>query len=469
METIKVDNVVIGAGPGGYVAAIKLGQLGKEVLVIEKEKLGGVCLNVGCIPSKALINAANMVDKINIAREMGFSINTGDQLIDMEKLQAWKNKVVKKLVDGIGSLFKFNKVQHISGTAYFKDKNHLEVSASDGSKKIVEFNNVIIATGSSAIEIPGFKFDEQKILSSTGALALNKVPENLVVIGGGYIGLEIGTYLMKLGAKLTVVEATPTLLPTSDQELVNVVSRKLKKNGANILLETKAKEARINGDKVEVVIINKDGSEQTINADNVMVTVGRRPNSKNLGLEELGIEMERGFIKVNKKLQTNIPNIFAIGDITGGFMLAHKASKEGIVAAEVIAGHKTELDYYAMPAVVFTDPEIASVGLTEKEAVEKGLKPKVGRFPFAALGKALASGESEGFAKIIMNEESGDILGMHVVGHEASNLISEGALAIEMGATAEDIALTIHPHPTLPESIMEAAEATFGKAIHLAK
>jgi dihydrolipoamide dehydrogenase len=469
METIKVDNVVVGAGPGGYVAAIKLGQLGKEVLVIEKEKLGGVCLNVGCIPSKALINAAGMIDKFNTAREMGFSVETGSQLIDMEKLQLWKNKVVKKLVDGIGSLFKFNKVQHISGTAVFKDKNHLEVTTPDGSTRMVEFNNVIIATGSSAIEIPGFKFDEKKILSSTGALALNTVPENLVVIGGGYIGLEIGTYLMKLGAKLTVVEATPTLLPASDQEMVNVVARKLKKNGANILLETKAKEARINGDKVDVVIVSKDGQEQVINADYVMVTVGRRPNSKGFGLEELGIEIERGFIKVNKKMQTNIPNIYAIGDVVGGFMLAHKASKEGIAAAEVIAGHKTELDYYAMPAVVFTDPEIASVGLTEKEATEKGFKPKVGRFPFAALGKALASGESEGFAKIIMNEESGEILGIHVVGHEASSLISEGALAIEMGATAEDIALTIHPHPTLPEALMEAAEATFGKAIHLAK
>lgn len=469
MDTIKIDNVIIGAGPGGYVAAIKLGQLGKEVLVIEKEKLGGVCLNVGCIPSKALINAANMIDKFKIAREMGFSIETGPELIDMEKLQDWKDKVVKKLVDGIGSLFKFNKVQSLAGNARFIDKNHLEVSTSDGNKKIVGFNNVIIATGSSAIEIPNFKFDEKIILSSTGALALKKVPKNLVVIGGGYIGLEIGTYLMKLGAKLTVVEATPTLLPTSDQELVAVVARKLKKNGANILLETKAKEAKINGETVEVIIVNKDGKEQIIPADYVMVTVGRRPNSKNLGLEELGLEMEGGFIKVNKKLQTNIPNIYAIGDVAGGFMLAHKASREGIVAAEVIAGHKTELDYYAMPSVVFTDPEIACVGLTEKEAIEKGFKPKVGRFPFAALGKALASGESDGFAKIIMNEDTKDILGIQIVGHEVSNLISEGALAIEMGATAEDIALTIHPHPTLPEVIMEAAEATIGKAIHLAK
>jgi len=467
METLKVDNLVVGAGPGGYVAAIKLAQLGKEVLVIEKEFLGGVCLNVGCIPSKALINASSMVDKIHIAQEMGFSINTGEKIIDMEKLQSWKDKVVKKLTGGIGALFKSNKVKHIYGNAFFKDKNHVEVTNSDG-KQIIEFNNCIIATGSSPIEIPGFKFDESKILSSTGALSLNKVPKHLVVIGGGYIGLEIGTYLLKLGAKVTVVEATTNLLPTMDQELVNIVSRKLKKRGAEILLETKAKEAKVNGENVTVTIIDKQGVEKNLDADYVMVTVGRKPNSKDIGLENLGIEIERGFIKVNKKQQTNVSNIYAIGDIVGGYMLAHKASKEGIVAAEVIAGHKSEMDFYAMPAVVFTDPEIASVGMTEKEAIDKGHKVKVGKFPFAALGKALASGESEGFVKIIMDTDSESLLGLHIVGHEASSLISEGALAIEMGATIEDIALTIHPHPTLPESIMEAAEAAMGKAIHIA-
>lgn len=466
METLKIDNIVIGAGPGGYVAAIKLAQLGKEVLVIEKEFLGGVCLNVGCIPSKALINASNMMDKIHIAQEMGFSINTSENLIDMDKLQSWKNKVVQKLTGGIGTLFKANKVKHIYGNAFFKDKNHIEVTNSEG-KQIIEFNNCIIATGSSAIEIPGFKFDEQKILSSTGALALNKIPKHLVIIGGGYIGLEIGTYLLKLGAKITVVEATPNLLATMEQELVNIVSRKLKKRKAEILTETKAKEAKVNGENVTVTVTDKNGVDKNLEADYVMVTVGRRPNSKDLGLENIGVEVERGFIKVNKKQQTNISNIYAIGDVVGGYMLAHKASKEGIVAAEVIAGHKSEMDFYAMPAVVFTDPEIASVGLTEKEAIDKGHKVKIGKFPFAALGKALASGESEGFVKVIMDKESENLLGLHIVGHEASSLISEGALAIEMGATIEDIALTIHPHPTLPESIMEAAEAAMGKAIHI--
>lgn len=466
MENIKVDNIVIGAGPGGYVAAIKLGQLGKDVLVIEKEFLGGVCLNVGCIPSKALINASSMMDKVHVAQEMGFSVNLGENLIDMDKLQTWKDKVVKKLTGGIGTLFKANKVKHIYGNAVFKDKNHIEVTSSEGVKT-VEFNNCIIATGSSAIEIPGFKFDEKKILSSTGALALNKVPKHLVVIGGGYIGLEIGTYLLKLGAKMTVVEATPNLLPTMDQELVGLVGRKLKKRGADILLETKAKEAVVEGENVKVTVIDKEGKEKSLDADYVMVTVGRRPNSKGLGLEEIGVEIERGFIKVNKKQQTNVPNIYAIGDVVGGFMLAHKASKEGIVAAEVIAGHKSEMDFYAMPAVVFTDPEIASVGMTEKEANDKGHKTKVGKFPFAALGKALASGESEGFVKIIMDAENESLLGLHIVGYDASSLISEGALAIEMGATIEDIALTIHPHPTLPEGIMEAAEAAMGKAIHI--
>lgn len=465
METIKVDNVVVGAGPGGYVAAIKLAQLGKDVLVIEREYLGGVCLNVGCIPSKALINASHMVDKFHVANEMGFSVNT-DVSVDMNKLQDWKNKVVKKLTGGIGTLFKANKVKHIYGNAFFKDKNHIEVTSSEGTKSI-EFNNCIIATGSSAIEIPGFKFDEQRILSSTGALNLNQVPKHIVVIGGGYIGLEIGTYLLKLGSKLTVVEATPNLLPIMDQELVSIVARKLKKKGAEILVETKAKEAKVTENGVTVTITDKQGADKNIDADFVMVTVGRRPNTKDIGLENLGIEVERGFIKVDKKQKTNVDNIYAIGDVVGGFMLAHKASKEGIVAAEVIAGHKSEMDFYAMPAVVFTDPEIASVGLTEKEAIDKGHKTKVGKFPFAALGKALASGESEGFVKVIMDTESESLLGLHIVGNEASSLISEGALAIEMGATIEDIALTIHPHPTLPESIMEAAEAAMGKAIHI--
>lgn len=467
MEKRKIDNVVIGAGPGGYVAAIKLAQLGKEVLVIEKEKLGGVCLNVGCIPSKALINAAHMMDKFHIAQDMGFNLSLGENVIDMSKLQVWKNKVVKKLTDGIGGLFKFNKVQHIYGTATFKDKNTLEVETSEG-KLLVEFNNAIIATGSTPIEIPGFKFDEKKILSSTGALDLSVIPKNLVVIGGGYIGMEIGSYLLKLGAKVTVVEATSTILPTAEQELVNVVTRKLKKKGVTFHLDTKAKEAVVNGDNVSVTIETKEGL-QTIDADYVMVTVGRRPNSKGLGLENIGVEFDRNFIKVDKKQRTNVPNIYAIGDVVGGYMLAHKASKEGIVAAEVIAGHKSEFDFYAMPAVIFTDPEIASVGMTEKEALDKGLKIKVGRFPFAALGKALASGESDGFVKIIADEESDNVLGIHIVGQEASSLIGEGALAIEMGATAEDIALTIHPHPTLNESLMEAAEATIGKAIHIAK
>lgn len=465
MEIIKVDSVIVGAGPGGYVAGIRLGQLGKDVLVIEKEYLGGVCLNVGCIPSKALINASHMMDKFHIANEMGFSVNN-DVSVDMNKLQDWKNKVVKKLTGGIGSLFKANKVKHIYGNAVFKDKNHIEVTSSEGTK-LVEFNNCIIATGSSAIEIPGFKFDEQRILSSTGALNLNVVPKHLVVIGGGYIGLEIGTYLLKLGAKITVVEATPNLLPVMDQELVNIVSRKLKKKGAEILLETKAKEAKVTDNGVIVTVVDKQGSERNIEADYVMVTVGRRPNTKDIGLENIGIDLDRGFIKVDKKQKTNIENIYAIGDVVGGYMLAHKASKEGIVAAEVIAGHKAEMDFYAMPAVVFTDPEIASVGMTEKEAIDKGHKVKTGKFPFAALGKALASGESEGFVKVIMDSESENLLGLHIVGNEASSLISEGALAIEMGATIEDLALTIHPHPTLPESIMEAAEAAMGKAIHI--
>lgn len=466
MELKKIDNIIIGAGPGGYVCAIKLAQLGKEVLIIEKENLGGVCLNVGCIPSKALINASKMVDKFKFANDLGFSINT-DIPIDMDKLQNWKNKMVNKLTSGIGSLLKANKVQIAYGNAYFKDKNHLELTDNDNNKTIIEFNNLVIATGSSPIEIPNFKFDEEKILSSTGALNLDKLPEHIIIIGGGYIGMEIGTFLLKLGSKITVIEATPNILPASDPELVNIVLRKLKRNKkANILTNTKAKDCLLTEKGVELIIINDKGVEEKINADKVLVSVGRKPNTKDIGIENLGIELERGFIKINKKSQTNIPNIYAIGDVTGGAMLAHKASKEGIIAAEVIAGKKSEFDNYAMPSVIFVDPEIACVGLTENEAKEKGYKVKIGKFPFSALGKSMAIGETEGFVKIVTDEENNQLLGLHIVGYDASSLISEGALAIEMGATAEDIALTIHPHPTIPEAIMEAAEASFGKAIH---
>ena len=463
----QYDLIVIGSGPGGYVAAIKLAQLGKQVLVIEKENLGGTCLNIGCIPSKALINASNMIDKIKLAQEIGFSVSI-EGSVDMNKLQDWKDKVVKKLTGGIAQLFKANKVQYMQGTAFLKDSHTLELTNLEG-KQVIEFDNVIIATGSKSIEIPNFKFDEKKILSSTGALSLREIPKHLVVIGGGYIGMEIGTYFSKIGSKLTVVEATSTLLPTSDQELVTVVSRKLKKRKIDVLLETKAKGVKVldNGE-LEISIETKTGEEKILNADYVLVTVGRRPNTKDLGLENLGIELDKfGFIPVNKKLQSKIPNIYAIGDVVGQPMLAHKASKEGIVAAEVIAGHNVELDYYAMPAVVFTDPEIASVGMFEEEAKQKGYNVKVGKFPFGALGKALAGGESEGFAKIIIDQDSQEILGVHIVGHEASSLLAEGTLAIEMGATAEDIALTIHAHPTLPEALMEASEAALGKAIHL--
>jgi dihydrolipoamide dehydrogenase len=467
MNLKKIENVIVGAGPGGYVCAIKLAQLGKEVLLIEKNKLGGVCLNVGCIPSKALINASKMVDKFKFASELGFNINF-DGAIDMVKLQSWKNKIVNKLTSGISTLLKANKVQLMTGNAYFKDRNHLEVIDINDNKTLIEFNNVVIATGSSPIEIPNFKFDENKILSSTGALNLDKLPEHIVIIGGGYIGMEIGTFLLKLGSKITIIEATTNILPSSDQELVNIVIRKLNRTKkANILTNTKAKQCILTDKGVEIVVINDKGVEEKINADKVLVAVGRKPNVNNIGIENLGIELEKGFIKVNKKMQTSLPNIYAIGDVTGGYMLAHKSSKEGIIAAEVIAGYKSEYDNYAMPFVIFTDPEIASVGLTEIEAKEKGFKVKVGKFPFAALGKSMAIGETDGFVKIVADEETNQLLGLHIVGYDASSLISEGTLAIEMGATVEDIALTIHPHPTIPEAIMEAAESTIGKAIHI--
>jgi dihydrolipoamide dehydrogenase len=460
--TQKAEVVVLGSGPGGHTAAIRLGKLGKETILIEKDKrLGGVCLNVGCIPSKALIRVAKLKKQIDAARQIGFDVS--GLRIDFAKTQVWKQSVVERLTSGVEFLCKSNNVTIIKGEGKFTGPNVLEVRTASGTETI-EAKNTIIATGARAVEIPGFKFDGTHVITSTEALELTEIPKNFVVIGGGVTGLEMGTMYAQLGSKVVVIEMLDQLLPGVDIELVRIVERTFRRLGVEYHVKSRAKEYR--DGKVYAVL--EDGKETAYPADKVLVTVGRRPNSDNIGLEKTGVKTDsHGWILADKKLQTNVPGIYAIGDVIGPPMYAHKASKEGIIAAEVITGMSSEADFRAIAWAIFTDPEIASVGLTEAQAKEKGYDPIVGKFPFSALGRAQIAGETEGFVKVVADKSSDLLLGMHIVGPEASDLISEGALAIEMGATLEDIGLTIHPHPTLPEAVMEAAEAAKGKAINI--
>lgn len=459
------DVAIIGAGPGGYVAAIRCAQLGKKVCLIEKENVGGVCLNVGCIPSKALIHASEIFCTLARAAEMG--LNFQDSRVDPQRLQAWKEGVVKKLTTGIGQLLKAHRVEVIRGKAQFKSDRELTVD-----KETIGFENAIVATGARPAALKGFEPDGHFVGTSTEGLSYAEIPAELCVIGGGYIGLEIGSLYAAFGSKVTVVEATDSLLPGTDPELVRVIERELKRRGAKIFLNSKALAWQEKKTKAEIKISTPKGQcpkgEETLQADKILVAVGRVPNTKNLGLENCGVALdEKGFIPVDSQRKTNVKNIFAIGDCAGPPLLAHKASKEGLIAANVIAGKQDVYDVRAMPAVIFTSPEIAYVGMDEAKAKSLGHTTKVGKFPFLASGKALATGETDGFVKIISDAESDEILGMFIVGKDASNLIGEACLAIEMGATAEDIARTVHPHPTLTESLMEAAEALHGSAIHI--
>ena len=463
MSTRKV--VVIGAGPAGYVCAIRLAQLGQEVTVVEKSYLGGTCLNVGCIPSKAMIAAGALMEKVAHAKAMGITVSGLE--LDVEKLVGWKAGIVGKLTGGVGGLLKNHGVKVVMGAATLVDKNNVAVTGDDGSQTTLTADDIVIATGSIPIEIPGFAFDEEHVWSSTGALQPNRVPEHLVVIGGGYIGLELGIMYRHLGSEVTVLEATPGALPGQDRDCVKIIERSLKKKKIKLLTETFAKGFEERGGKLFVQIETKKGLE-TVECDQIASTVGRRPFSAGLGLEKAGLQLdERGFLPVDKQMRTSVPNIYAIGDIAGQPMLAHKGSKEGLVAAAVIAGQPEEYDARCVPAVIFTAPEMASVGLQEHEAQEQGREVSTGQFPFAASGRAMSLMETEGFIKIVADKATDEVLGVHMVGPEVTELVAEAALAIEMGATTEDIARTIHAHPTLPEAMMEAAEAVHTMAVHI--
>ena len=464
---ITVNTVVIGAGPGGYVCAIRLAQLGVQTLLVEKRDLGGVCLNVGCIPSKALISASKLVHQIREAEEMG--IVAGPVELDLEKMIAWKAGIVGKLTSGVGHLVEGNGAQILRGAATFTGSHTLTVTASDGELSEVSFENAVIATGSVPTEIPGFELDGEHVVSSTEALAWTKAPERIVVIGGGYIGMEMGGVWQRMGSEVTVVEYADRILPGFAKDLSRPVARRFKSLGGKIMASTKARGwKKRKGGGVSVAVTDlKSNKVSTLDADVILLTVGRRPMSAQLGLEAAGVATdERGIVTVDGAQRTNVGHIYAIGDVAGEPMLAHKGSKEGEVAAEVIAGKSAAFDVRGIPAVVFTDPEIAGVGMTEEEAKAAGHKVSVGRFSFAANGRALSLNDSDGFVRLVFDADTEVLLGGHIVGPEASNLIAEIGLALEMGALASDLALTIHAHPTLSETVMEASAASLGHAIH---
>lgn len=462
----NADTIVIGSGPGGYVAAIRAAQLGKDVKLIEKAEIGGVCLNVGCIPSKAIINVAKEYSKTTKTTPYGLNYNEAE--LDMNKLQEWKdNEVVGTLTKGVEFLLKKHKVEVIKGQAYFVSENSLHVSKGEDQEGITyQFNDVIVATGSSPIEIAGFEFGED-VLDSTGLLELNEVPESLTIIGGGYIGMELAGAFADLGSEVTIIEGMDRVLSGFEKDVVKPVTKAFKDKGVTLITDAKALRYEKNTESLNV-IYEVDGKEETLETSKLAVLVGRRPNTEDVSLELAGVEVEEsGLVKVNEKMQTNNPHIYAIGDIVEGPALAHKASYEAKIAAAVIAGQKgVENDYLVIPTVCFTEPEIASVGMTKAEAKEAGIEVETAKFNFQSNGRALSMNQKNGFVRLVAERETLRIIGAQIVGPEASELITEATLVIENLMTAEDVALTIHGHPSLSECIIEASEALMNQAIH---
>ncbi len=458
---------VIGGGPGGYAAAFLAADLGMNVTLIDKEKNpGGVCLYRGCIPSKALLHIAKLITETEEAKDWGLEF--AKPKINLDRLREWKNEVVAKQTGGLGQLIKVKKINYIQGKASFLNSSTLKIEKSDSKTEEHKFENAIIATGSIITTIHSLNIKSDRLLNSTSALDLPEIPNTLLVIGGGYIGLELGSVYAALGTKVSVVEMMPGLLPGADRDLVSFLSKRIEKSYEKVMLESKVSELKEVKNGIQVKIQDKEGKTTNETYDYVLMSIGRKPTTEGLGLENTNVKVnERGWIKVTKQMKTDDPNIYAIGDIAGEPMLAHKASHEGRTAVEVIHGKKVAFEPLAIPAVVFTDPEIAWAGLTETQAKEKNIKFEIAKFPWAASGRASTLGRSDGVTKLIIDPDTERILGVGICGPGAGELIAEGVLAIEMGANATDLKLTIHPHPTLSETVMEAAEVFFGQSTHI--
>ncbi len=466
MSEMNTDVVVIGAGPGGYAAAFAAADKGHKVILVDKGKnLGGVCLNRGCIPSKALLHATKLIKE---AKESEFrGIIFAEPKVDLKKMKEWKESIIEKLSQGIGFIAKQRNVEVLNGRGYFEDSNTIRVETEKG-QQFVKFKKAIVAVGSKPAMPKAFDLGNKRIMTSTEALEIEDVPKDLLVVGGGYIGMELSTVYSVLGSNVVVVEAMKSILMGADPDMARYVMDYARENFKEVRLETKVLEMATSGKKIKVTF-EIDGKPVDELYDKVLVSVGRAPNCEDMGLENTKIEKdEKGFIKVNEKQQTADENIFAIGDVVGGLMLAHKASKEARIAVDVLSGEYNEFKDIIIPAVVFTDPEVAWAGLTESEAKQQGIKVEVARFPWAASGRALSFDRTDGLTKLIVEPETERVLGIGVVGHGAGELVSEGAFAIEMGATVRDLAETVHPHPTLSETLMECAEVFYGHCTHMA-
>jgi dihydrolipoamide dehydrogenase len=463
------DLVVIGSGPGGYVCAIRAAQLGMKVACVEKRAtLGGTCLNIGCIPSKALLQASEKFEEAN--HHLGtFGVKVGKVELDFKGMMGHKDKVVGDNVNGVAFLFKKNKIDWVKGAARVAGAGKVDVAFNDGSNSTLTTKNIVIATGSDVMPLPGVVVDEQRIVSSTGALALPEVPKTMIVIGGGYIGLEMGSVWQRLGTKVTVVEFLDRILPGMDGEVSKQMQRILTKQGMAFKLGTKVTGAKPTNKGVDVTLEPaKGGAAETMSVDIVLLSIGRRPYVEGLGLKDAGVALdERGRVKTDAHFATNVPGIYAIGDVIVGPMLAHKAEDEGVAVAEILAGQKGHVNYEAIPGVVYTWPEVASVGKTEEQLKQEGIEYRVGKFPFTANGRARAMASTDGFVKVLADKKTDRVLGVHIVGPEAGTMIAELALAMEFGASAEDIARTCHAHPTLNEAVKEAALAVDGRPIHI--
>lgn len=453
---------IIGGGPGGYVAAIRAAQLGAKVAVIEKDQLGGTCLNRGCIPTKTLVAGAEVLHQIKKGEEFGISV--GEPAVNFARLMERKDQVVQKLITGIQYLFKKNKIDLYQGTGKLLTPNKIEVAKTDGATEEITAENIIIATGSEPALITSLGYDADRVITSNEALALREVPQSLLVIGGGVIGCEFACIFAELGTEITVIDVMPSILPGVEKEVSRQLQIIFKKRGINVKTNAIINEVRKGPDNVTAVLENGD----ELTAEKMLISIGRSFNSAGLGLESLGVGLgPKGEIIVDSRLRTNVPNIFAIGDITNKIQLAHVASAQGIVAVENIMGTEKDMSYDVVPGCIFTSPEVASVGITSQEAEERGLSVKAGKFPFMALGKAAAAGETEGFVKILADASTDRILGVHIIGPHATDLIAEAALAVKLGATVQQLVETIHAHPTLAEAVLEAAEAVHGRCIHL--